>query len=106
MLAPAASCRFTYNSGFGQTRVTLTAPTTDNEVATAQRIKVTAVQGVLQAQTCGTWQRWCHIGVWCRVTVKNTTDETHSNREFDSTRVENKTVMWHLEVYVGRDRLT
>jgi hypothetical protein len=55
VLAPAASCRFTYNSGFRQTRVTLTAPSTDDEVATAQRIKVTAVQGVLQAQTCGTW---------------------------------------------------
>ena len=55
VLALAASCRFTYNSGFGQTRVTLAASSTDHEVVTAQRIKVTAVEGVLQAQTCGTW---------------------------------------------------
>jgi hypothetical protein len=55
VLAPAASCRFTYNSGFGQTGVTLATPSADDEVATVQRIKVTAVQWVLQTQTCGTW---------------------------------------------------
>jgi hypothetical protein len=40
------------------------------------------------------------------VAVKDTTDETGGDREFDSTRAEDMTVTWHLEVYVGRGRLT